>query len=44
MWQMATTVTKVRIFVASPGDVASERSQLDKVVDELNVMLPALAP
>ena len=41
---MATTVTKVRIFVASPGDVASERSQLDKIVAELNVMLPALAP
>ena len=41
---MATTVTKVRIFVASPGDVASERSQLDKVVAELNVTLPALAP
>ncbi len=41
---MATTVTKVRIFVASPGDVASERRQIDKVVDELNVMLPALAP
>jgi hypothetical protein len=44
MLPMATTVTEVRIFVASPGDVASERSQIDKVVDELNVMLPALAP
>lgn len=41
---MPTTATKVRIFVASPGDVASERSQLDKVVAELNIMLPALAP
>ena len=30
---MATTVTKVRIFVASPGDVASERRQIDNVPD-----------
>lgn len=44
MLRMATLVTKVRIFVASPGDVAPERSQLDKVVAELNRMLPALAP
>jgi hypothetical protein len=41
---VGATVTRVRIFVASPGDVASERSQLDNVVAELNLMLPALAP
>jgi hypothetical protein len=39
-----TNVTKVRIFVASPGDCNSERQQLDKVVAELNVILPALVP
>ena len=41
---MATTVTKVRIFVASPGDVTSERNQLDKVIKELNATLPAVRP
>lgn len=41
---MAETVTKLRIFVASPGDCAAERQQLEKVIDELNVILPALSP
>ena len=30
------TTRKLRIFVASPGDVAEERRRLKKVVDELN--------
>jgi hypothetical protein len=32
-------VTKLRIFAASPGDVAEERMRLNRVVDELNRML-----
>jgi len=30
------TTRKLRIFVASPGDVAEERLRLKKVVDEMN--------
>jgi len=41
---MPTTATRVRIFVASPSDVAGERDQLAKVVQELNITLSALAP
>ena len=41
---MPTPVKKVRIFVASPGDVQDERNQLAKVVDELNLIITALAP
>jgi hypothetical protein len=41
---MATTATKVRIFVASPSDTGSERQQLSAVTEELNVLVPALAP
>jgi hypothetical protein len=41
---MATQLRKVRILVASPGDVQSERDQLFKVVNELNLTLSALAP
>jgi hypothetical protein len=41
---MPTTVTKVRIFLASPGDCVSERQQFDNVIDELNRILPALVP
>ncbi len=41
---MASGVTKVRIFVASPSDVEFERKQMDKIVQELNITLPALAP
>jgi hypothetical protein len=40
----ATRTDKVRIFVSSPGDVQRERSQLDKVVRELNNTLSALVP
>jgi hypothetical protein len=35
---------KIRIFVASPGDVQDEREQLGRVVQELNTTLSALAP
>jgi hypothetical protein len=41
---MAIHVKKVRIFVASPGDVQSEREQLFKVINELNLTISALAP
>jgi hypothetical protein len=41
---MPPTLRKIRIFVASPGDVTTERQQLAKVVDELNLTLTALAP
>jgi hypothetical protein len=34
----------IRIFVASPGDVQSERDQLGQVVQELNSTLSALVP
>jgi hypothetical protein len=33
---MPIQVQKVRIFIASPGDVQSEREQLSKVINELN--------
>jgi hypothetical protein len=35
---------KIRIFVASPGDVQDERDQLGQVVQELNTTLSALVP
>lgn len=35
---------KFRIFVASPGDCGAERDQLARVVDELNITIPAIAP
>jgi hypothetical protein len=35
---------KIRIFVASPGDVLMEREQLARVVEELNITIPAIAP
>src|ERR1044072_3371068 len=41
---MPTPVKKVRIFVASPGDVQVEREQFAKVVNELNLTLSAIAP
>jgi hypothetical protein len=41
---MLTQVRKVRIFVASPGDLESERNQLFKVVTELNLTISAIAP
>ena len=40
----AVTYRKIRIFVASPGDVLSERDQLNKVVEELNLTMSAIAP
>src|SRR5437870_2760491 len=39
-----TQYRKIRIFVASPGDVQSERDQLVKVVRELNLTIGAIAP
>ena len=33
---MPEQVTKVRVFLASPGDVAAERERLVRVVDGLN--------
>lgn len=33
---MTRTLTKVRIFVASPGDVADERARLARVVESMN--------
>ena len=41
---MPTPVKKVRIFVASPGDVQIEREQFAKVVNELNLTISAIAP
>lgn len=39
-----TEQRRVRIFVASPGDVAQERDQLTKVVNSLNSTISAIAP
>ena len=33
---MSTNVIKIRLFVASPGDVSDERNSLSKVIAELN--------
>jgi hypothetical protein len=33
---MTEQVTKLRVFVASPGDVQKERELLDDIIDELN--------
>ena len=33
---MTEQVTKLRVFVASPGDVRKERERLGGVIDELN--------
>jgi hypothetical protein len=41
---MPTPALRVRIFAASPSDVPGERTQLAKVVQELNITLSALAP
>jgi Domain of unknown function (DUF4062) len=35
---------RIRVFVASPGDVQKERSELKRVVDELNLTISAIAP
>lgn len=41
---MSNPSRKVRIFVASPGDVQAERDGLSKVVSELNLTISAIAP
>jgi hypothetical protein len=41
---MKTQFRKIRIFVASPGDVQPERDQLVKVINELNLTISAIAP
>lgn len=35
---------KIRIFVASPGELLEERDQLTRVIDEIRLTLTALAP
>jgi hypothetical protein len=44
MGSVATTLRRIRIFVASPGDVDEERDQLGRVVQELNQILTTLVP
>ena len=44
MDSVATQARKLRIFVASPGDVADERAQLARVVEQVNQILGALVP
>ena len=41
---MQADFRRVRIFVASPSDVQSEREQLAKVINELNLTITAIAP
>ena len=41
---MATGYRKIRIFVASPADVAAERDAVANVVNELNTIIAALVP
>ena len=41
---MQTQIIRVRVFVASPGDVQSERDALSEVINELNLTLSTLAP
>src|SRR5436309_1752518 len=35
---MPRTITKVSVFIASPGDVAAERDELCDVINELNLI------
>lgn len=35
---------RIRVFVASPGDVAIERAALSKVVKDVNLAIDAFAP
>src|ERR1035438_9848748 len=37
---MPRSVYQLRVFIASPGDVQTERTRLEKVVRELNMSLP----
>lgn len=41
---MTSLSKKVKVFVASPGDVQAERDELSKVVSELNLTISAIAP
>ena len=41
---MQADFRKIRVFVASPGDVQFEREQLAKVINELNLTITAIAP
>jgi hypothetical protein len=41
---MPTPSTKVKVFVASPGDVTREREEFAAVIKELNVTIEAIAP
>jgi hypothetical protein len=41
---IAKDYQKIRVFVASPSDVAMERNQIARVVEELNLTISAIAP
>lgn len=41
---MKDSITILKVFVASPGDVRKERETLVKVISELNLTLTILAP
>lgn len=41
---MPVEYKKIRIFVASPGDVQIERSALARVIEEVNITISAIAP
>lgn len=41
---MESLLRKVRVFVASPGDLQAERNQLSNVIDEINLTISAIAP
>jgi hypothetical protein len=41
---MPETARKVRVFVASPGDVSPEREQLARVVSDINLTLSVIVP
>jgi hypothetical protein len=41
---MADKIQQLRAFVASPGDVKAERTQLERVVREINQTVAAIAP
>src|ERR1035437_9659402 len=40
---MPRNVNQLRVFIASPGDVPTERARLEKVVRELNLSQPSEA-
>lgn len=41
---MDDNVKRIKVFVASPGDVSDERNQLPNVVREINTILTAIVP